>query len=144
MQLIQAAIAQRFDRSESIPLFIEWFIACAMLVIGASLLTRPRVWIAAVTATAAHPFAPLLWGLYALLAGLAVVMNHDLWVADARVLVTLIGWAALLSGVLFLLVPEAYGWVLRRLPITPKLVALRGLVRIALGGAVIGYLISQG
>lgn len=140
MPLTDGTVVDRLARAE----FIEWFVACAMLVVGASLLSRPRVWIMAVTASATHPFAPLLWGLYALLAGLLVVMNHNLWVSDARVLVTLIGWVALGSGVVFLLVPEAYGWILRRLPITPQLVALRGLIRIALGGAVIGYLISQG
>jgi hypothetical protein len=31
---------------------------------------------------------------------------------------------------------------MRKLPITPQLVALRGLVRMALGGIVLGYLLS--
>ena len=47
-------------------------------------------------------------------------------------------------GVILLLAPELYAALLRRIPITPGLVALRGLVRIALGGAVVGYLLTQG
>jgi len=30
----------------------------------------------------------------------------------------------------------------RRVPLTPQLVALRGLIRIALGGVVLGYLLG--
>lgn len=122
----------------------EWILACALIVVGASLLTRSRVWINGITMSATHPLAPILWGLYALIAGLAVVFTHNLWVSDARVIVTVIGWIALASGVLFLMAPEVYGWVLRRLPVTPQLVALRGLIRIALGGVVMGYLLTQG
>jgi hypothetical protein len=47
-------------------------------------------------------------------------------------------------GVVLLMAPELYGALLRRIPLSPRLVALRGLVRIALGGAVVGYLLSQG
>lgn len=122
----------------------EWILACALLVVGASLLTRSRTWINGITMSATHPLAPLLWGLYALVAGLAVVFTHNIWAADARVIVTVIGWVALVSGVLFLMAPESYGWILRRLPVTPQLVALRGLIRIALGGVVMGYLLTQG
>jgi hypothetical protein len=46
--------------------------------------------------------------------------------------------------VLFLLIPDTYRALLRRVPITPQLVALRGLLRIALGGTIVGYLLSQG
>lgn len=44
---------------------------------------------------------------------------------------------------MLLLAPEAYGLILRRLPITPQLVALRGLIRIVLGGVVLSHLLSQ-
>lgn len=143
MPIIEAVPEEAVARAEFVARFVEWYVACALLVVGASLLSRPKVWINAISASASHPFAPLLWGLYALLAGLAVVMTHNIWVSDARVLVTAIGWLALAGGVLFLIVPESYAWVMRRIPITPQLVALRGLIRIAVGGAVLGYLLSQ-
>lgn len=123
---------------------VEWFFASALLVVGASLLVRSRAWITAASAVTGHPLVPLMAGLYLLLAGLAVVVLHNLWVADARVVVTIVGWLGVGSGTLFLLVPEAYSAILRRVPITPASVALRGLVRIALGGAIVSYLLSQG
>ena len=123
---------------------VEWILAAALVVVGLSLLLRSRAWINAFSTAAAHPFAPFLTGLYALLSGLFIVTLHNVWVFDARVVVTLIGWFALAGGVLFLLIPETYRWLLRRVPITPQLVALRGLVRIALGGTIVGYLLSHG
>lgn len=105
--------------------------ACARhAVVGISLLLRPRAWIIASASAAIHPLAPILSGLYALLFGLAVVILHNVWVADVRVLVTVLGWVAVASGTMLLLAPEAYGLILRRLPITPQLVALRGLMRL--------------
>ncbi len=124
--------------------FIEWYLACALLVIGTSLLLRARAWITALAGLASHPFAPLASGLYATLMGLLVVLCHNIWVADMRVLVTALGWLALGSGIMLLLVPEAYAFVLRRLPITPQLVALRGFLRLLLGGAIFSYLLTQG
>jgi hypothetical protein len=123
---------------------VEWILAVALVVVGCSLLLRSRAWIGAFTSAAAHPLAPFLTGLYALLSGLFIVTLHNLWVRDVRVLVTLVGWIALVAGVLLLLAPEAYRALLRRVPITPQLVALRGLIRVAIGGAVVGYLIAQG
>ena len=122
--------------------FVEWFVACALLVVGTSLLARPRAWVVAFQSAIGHPMAPVLSGLYALLMGLFVILSHNLWVADARVLVTIVGWLALCAAVVLLFVPEAYAALVRRVPLTPQLVALRGLIRIALGGVVLGYLLG--
>ena len=124
--------------------FVEWFLAAALLVVGASLLIRSRVWIQAFSGVASHPLAPLASGLYALLVGIAIILTHNVWVADARVLVTAIGWLAAVSGALFVLVPESYNLLLRRLPMTPRFVAMRGLVRLTLGGVLVGYLLAHG
>ena len=124
--------------------FVEWFVAAAMIVVGASLVLRARVWITAFTGIARHPAAPIVSGLYAVLMGLLVVLTHNIWTSDLRVIVTVLGWLALASGVVLLFVPEVYQAILKRVPITPKLIALRGLVRLILGGAVLSYLLTQG
>jgi len=122
--------------------FVEWFVACALLVVGTSLLARPRAWVIAFQPVLAHPMTPILSGIYALLVGLLVVLTHNIWVSDPRVLVTALGWLSLAFAVVVLLVPEAYAAIVRRVPVTPQLVALRGLIRIALGGVVLGYLLG--
>ncbi len=49
----------------------------------------------------------LFSGMVATVAGLAVVLGHNVWSGGALpvVVVTLVGWAALLKGVMLLLVP---------------------------------------
>ncbi len=137
--LAQIVDVEEFGRTE----LIEWIVSCALIVVGMSLLSRPKAWITAFEPAARHPIVPLLSGLYALLAGLVVVSAHNLWVSDVRVVVTILGWVALASGVVLLLAPEVYAFMLRKIPITPALIAFRGIVRIALGGVVMGYLLSQ-
>jgi hypothetical protein len=124
--------------------FVEWFVAIALIVIGISLVSRSRMWIIAMGGIVAHPLTPIVSGIYALLTGTMVVLAHNLWVPDVRVIVTILGWLAVCSGVLLLIVPEAYAFTLRNMPITPRLVALRGFVRLALGGVLFGYLLTQG
>lgn len=137
---IEVANGSELTRAE----LVEWLLACALVIVGSSLLLRARTWITALSGVASHPFTPLASGLYATLMGLVIVLCHNLWVADMRVLVTLIGWLALGSGALLLLFPEAYSFILRRVPITPQLIALRGFLRLLLGGAIFSYLATHG
>jgi hypothetical protein len=48
-----------------------------------------------------------LTGALALVAGLAIVNAHNLWVPDWRVIVTVLGWLLIVRGVLNLLFPVA-------------------------------------
>jgi hypothetical protein len=54
--------------------------------------------------------ATLILGMFALLAGLASVNTHNLWVSDWRVIITILGWLAIARGALSLLFPnKMYG-----------------------------------
>jgi hypothetical protein len=54
--------------------------------------------------------ATLILGMFALLAGLAIVNTHNLWVSDWRVIITILGWLAIVRGALSLLFPnKMYG-----------------------------------
>jgi hypothetical protein len=47
-----------------------------------------------------------LAGLLALVGGLAIVLTHNVWTRDWRVIVTVIGWLALIGGVVRIVVPQ--------------------------------------
>jgi hypothetical protein len=47
-----------------------------------------------------------LTGLLTMLGGLAVVLTHNVWVADWRVIITLLGWLAAIGGALRMIVPQ--------------------------------------
>jgi hypothetical protein len=53
----------------------------------------------------ADPALSILVGILTLLAGLAIVNAHNLWVSDWRVIITILGWLAIIRGVLSLLFP---------------------------------------
>ena len=54
--------------------------------------------------------ATVILGMFALLAGLAIVNSHNLWVSDWRVIITILGWLAIVRGALSLLFPnKMYG-----------------------------------
>jgi uncharacterized membrane protein len=57
-------------------------------------------------------------GLLLMTAGMAMILSHNVWIADWRVLITLLGWLAAIGGAFRIVVPrsaEAMGrWVLGR------------------------------
>ena len=58
-------------------------------------------------------------GAVALVAGMVIVMFHNLWVQDWRVIITVLGWAAIVKGILLLVIPGAMttmfkGWFKRK------------------------------
>lgn len=89
-------------------LFLARLIGPLFLVMGIGMLVNP----AGVRATAREFLASraLIYvaGLAAFVPGLAIVLTHNLWVSDWRVLVTVFGWLALIGGTVRILAPE---WV---------------------------------
>jgi len=45
-------------------------------------------------------------GFFALIIGILLVTSHNIWVADWRVLITLMGWGALMKGVIRVTLPQ--------------------------------------
>lgn len=45
-------------------------------------------------------------GILALLMGLLIVVSHNIWVADWRVIITILGWLILVKGIVRLFLPE--------------------------------------
>lgn len=59
-------------------------------------------------AKAAANDRPLIFlaGVLLLMAGLAIIQTHNLWVGDWRVIVTILGWLTFLGGLLRIFIPE--------------------------------------
>ncbi len=47
-----------------------------------------------------------LSGFLTLVAGVAIVLAHNLWTADWRVIVTIVGWLAIITGAIRLIFPD--------------------------------------
>jgi hypothetical protein len=89
--------------------FLSRLIGLYCIVVSLSMFTNKQA--TAETVTALINNRPLLYvvGVMAVAAGLAMVLSHNVWLGGALpVIVTLIGWATLIKGALFLfLSPEA-------------------------------------
>jgi hypothetical protein len=89
--------------------FLSRLIGLYCIVVSLSMFTNKQATVETVTALINN--RPLLYvvGVMAVAAGLAMVLSHNVWSGGALpVIVTLIGWATLIKGALFLfLSPEA-------------------------------------
>ena len=83
-----------------------------------------------------------LAGILAMTAGVAIVLNHNLWVADWRVIITLLGWLATLGGVMRIVFPQRVEHVGRWFLARPTALCIGAAVWIAIGVvlSLFGYL----
>ncbi len=87
-------------------LFLAQLLGPVLLVIGIAVLTdRPHTR-ALSEEFLRSPALLFLAGLLALVPGLAIILTHNVWTADWRVLITLLGWLMTISGVIRILLPN--------------------------------------
>jgi hypothetical protein len=80
-----------------------------------------------------------LAGLLALVPGLAIVLTHNVWVADWRVLITLFGWLAVIGGVFRLLFPQEVTRIGSRMIAAQNYMTIGGAVVLVLGAVLSFY-----
>ena len=86
-----------------------------------------------------------LLGLITMPAGLAVVLTHNVWTADWRVVITIIGWLAAIGGAIRILAPQRAASIGSRSLGNPNSMLIGGLVYLALGAlfSFFGYFSNQ-
>ena len=93
-------------------ILVERWFAIGSVVFGVSHLLYPGKWAALSAPLRERESGALLVGTFYLPLGLAVVLAHNVWVWDLRVIVTLIGWSMVAKGVGYLLFPRALSVVM--------------------------------
>ncbi len=73
-------------------------------------------------------------GLFAFFVGITIILAHNVWVLDWTVLVTLIGWAALVKGTWMVFFPGAVLKMLRIYRENQALLTLHALFVLIFGG----------
>jgi hypothetical protein len=87
-------------------IFIAKLIGPILLVAGiAMLINRKQLDALAQELLRSHVLL-LLLGLVDLSVGLAIVLTHNVWVADWRLIITLLGWLLIVRGTVRCLIPE--------------------------------------
>ena len=88
-------------------LFLSKLIGLYCILIGLSMMTRGQATVETVTALLQNSAMTLILGVITLAAGLAMVLAHNIWSRGALVVVvTLVGWMALIKSLFFLFLPH--------------------------------------
>lgn len=86
--------------------FLAQLIGLSLVIVALAGLVRPRLIIEAIRDFDQESFSTLAIGVMTIMAGLAVVISHNVWEGSWRSLVTIMGWGALLKGCTYLVAPD--------------------------------------
>ena len=87
-------------------LFLSRLIGLYCILVALSMMTRRQATVETVTALLQNPSMMLILGVITLAAGLAMVLAHNIWSGGTLVVVvTLVGWMALVKSLFFLFLP---------------------------------------
>ena len=86
-----------------------------------------------------------LSGLLTMTAGLALVLTHNVWRADWPVIITILGWLALIGGAFRIIAPQGTERIGRRMLKHKHGLTIAGVVWLAVGAilCVFGYGIAR-
>jgi len=87
-------------------LFLSRLIGLYCILVALSMMTRRQATVETVTTLLQNPSMMLILGVITLVAGLAMVLAHNIWSGGAlAVIVTLVGWMTLIKSLFFLFLP---------------------------------------
>jgi hypothetical protein len=126
----------------SASVFIARLIGPVMVVAGLAVLLKRRDFAAMAEDFLASRGLMFLGGLLVMLAGLAIVLAHNVWAADWRVVVTLFGWLLVIAGAIRILEPPFLYAGARAVLRHSAMATLTGAIWLALGivFCLLGYL----
>jgi hypothetical protein len=87
-------------------IFLAQLIGPMFVVIGAGLLVSPGDYRVMAEQFLASRALIYIAGLMALVPGLAIVLTHNVWVFDWRLIITVLGWLGVIGGAFRLLMPR--------------------------------------
>ena len=89
-----------------VSVFLARLLGPLLLLLGVGLLVNPRVFRAIATEVVGSLTLVYLFGLIDFAAGLAILLVHNVWTVNWRVLITLIGWLLMIRGAARVLITD--------------------------------------
>src|SRR5262245_48355437 len=112
---------------------IAGLIGPLMVAMGVAVLLNRNLFPALMVQVARDVGLIFLSGVLLLLAGIAIVRVHNVWTGGWRIVVTVLGWLAILSGLVRMLFPQFAAPIVESLGANATALLLAGLVVLALG-----------
>ena len=113
--------------------FLAKLIGPFFLIVGAALLVNQAQSRLITDEFMRSPALVFLTGLMILPVGLAIVLTHNVWVADWRVLITILGWLTVFKGALRLLAPQQTLNVGRTFLAKPNVITISAAIWLVIG-----------
>ena len=114
-------------------IFIAQLLGPTYVVVGLALLTRPQAFRVFVQEFNASGVLMYLAGFLGLLAGLALVLTHSVWALDWRLIITLIGWVALIRALVTIFWPEQIVALGSKILENKRIFAIAGTANLIIG-----------
>ena len=86
--------------------FLAQFFGLLLVIFGLASLLRPMLITVAIRDLRPYSCAMLIAGLLGVVAGLLVILTHNVWEMSWRVIITLFGWMALFKGIIYIAFPD--------------------------------------
>ena len=119
-------------------IYLAKLIGPVFVVIGLGMLLNGPVYLA-MAAQFLHSHALIyLSGLLTIVAGLALVLAHNVWAGDWRLIITMLGWVGVIGGTVRVLVPQYVETIGGSVIMHPVALIVGGFVVLVLG-AVLSY-----
>jgi len=88
-------------------IYLSRLIGLYCILISPSLAIHKQATVDSAAALWHNPSLMMIVGIFTVIAGLAMILAHNVWSGGAQpVVVTLVGWGALIKGLMFLLLPS--------------------------------------
>jgi len=120
-------------------LFIARTFGIIYLSIGIGLLLFKETYLLSLRKVLDQPGYALLGGFLAVFLGMAILTVHNLWVPNWQVLITAIGWIALIKGMLLLIFPGYIGLFKSVLSVKNKTLLTLGILLLGLLLTYLGF-----
>jgi len=85
-----------------------------LLILGLSYLFQAKLWVVLKEDCLKAPEAVLPFAFVMLVLGLTIIANHNVWITDWPLVITLFGWLLAVKGGFYLLYPQAVYWIKSR------------------------------
>ena len=113
--------------------FIARIIGPITLVVGLALAFNAAVFRALAEEFLRSHALIFLAGLLTLASGLAIVLTHNVWTADWRVVITILGWLFVLAGIFRTVAPQQVAGIGRAMLAKPLTMQIGAAIDLALG-----------
>jgi len=120
-------------------IFLAKFIGPICLAMGLALIFNAAVYRTMTEEFLRSHALVFLAGLLTLSAGLAIVLIHNVWTADWRVILTILGWLFIVSGTIRMVAPQAATALGRRLLANPWTMKIGAAIDLVLGAVLCFY-----